>query len=543
MVCLQASQCHKLELKTESQNMTHIRLTHTDSGEALGQRYTVLRQLREEPWGNVWLAQDRLLNTEVALKIFLKETNIYSQGREILIQEAALAIKLRHPKMLAVFHGGEANEGFFLVLEPFPGETLLSHLTRHHRLPLAQALQVLEDVSQAVAFAHKQRVVHQSLDPLHVLIEGEQVKVANWAGKPEDSEQAAYLELKAYLPPEVIHGEGVSPAGNVFSLAVLGFRLLAGSLPYSLTFDEPFPYRLEGPPLDLDEIPIPLQNLLLQCLAPEPEERLPDASAFLASLEQNRELWRSTPQEKWFPWQAGKTDKVKASVKKATSFLKITCDQSKPLLLKSWHQAKLLGGKIWETLTNLKGLWRNLPSRLSWGLVLGILAVVTLVGGYFLVRRSVVPPATKPSSELPSPRLPLEGGPPKSSWDEPTAAPKGAVQPHPGAVSLPTPPRQPAERRQSLTSKRFWVLVASYARPDQAQALSERLKKQNFAATMVKTTPKGKSLYLVRIGPLTSQQAAAEIARRLKSQTGLVPKITPEAPAAPRKPVPPGSRS
>ena len=75
-----------------------------------------------------------------------------------------------------------------------------------------------------------------------------------------------------------------SPSG------VLGFRLVAGSLPYALTFDEPFPYRMEALPADLDEIPLPLQNLLLRCLAADPEERFPDVAAFLAQLRQMREL-------------------------------------------------------------------------------------------------------------------------------------------------------------------------------------------------------------------------------------------------------------
>ena len=61
------------------------------------------------------------------------------------------------------------------------------------------------------------------------------------------------LELKAYEAPEVIYGDAPSPASNIFSLGVLGFRLVAGSLPYALTFDEPFPYRVEDLPADLEE--------------------------------------------------------------------------------------------------------------------------------------------------------------------------------------------------------------------------------------------------------------------------------------------------
>ena len=57
-----------------------------------------------------------------------------------------------------------------------------------------------------------------------------------------------------------------------------------------LTFDEPFPYRVESLPADLGEIPLPLQNLLLRCLSVDPEERFPDVAAFLDQLRQVREL-------------------------------------------------------------------------------------------------------------------------------------------------------------------------------------------------------------------------------------------------------------
>ena len=82
--------------------------------------------------------------------------------------------------------------------------------------------------------------------------------------------------------------------------------LVAGSLPYPLTFDEPFPYRLEYPPADLEEIPVPLQNVLLRCLAEDPEERLPHAGALVSQLRQARELMHGVA-KKSVRLAAGKT--------------------------------------------------------------------------------------------------------------------------------------------------------------------------------------------------------------------------------------------
>src|SRR4030042_2569099 len=269
--------------------MTYQRPDDSGIGEGIHQRYALVRQIREEPWGEVWLAQDRLLETEVGIKLLAREAPEGAAAQKIFEQEAIRALRLRHPQILGVFYLGKTDTVLYLVQEPFPGETLLARLNRKHRFTLPQALQLLEQTAQALALAHQQGIAHRSLSPLHILLEGEEIRLANFAFPPADGDQAMHLELKAYDPPEVIHGDPPTAAGNVFSLGVLGFRLVAGSLPYPLTFDEPFPYRLETLPVDLEEIPLPLQNFLLQCLAAHPEERLADAEAFLSQLRQVRE--------------------------------------------------------------------------------------------------------------------------------------------------------------------------------------------------------------------------------------------------------------
>ncbi len=262
-------------------------------------RYEISHLLREEPWGGVWLARDLLLGAEVALKILPRETPDWAAAQAYYGQEAILALRLRHPKVLGLFHLEHTADSLLLVQEAFDGETLLAQLTRQRRLSLPEALRLLEQVSQALAFAHQRDAVHQALNPLNILLKGEEVRVANFSFPRDDGDQVETLELKAYDAPEVSYGDAPTPASNVFSLGVLSFRLVAGSLPFALTFDEPFPYRLEALPADLDEIPLPLQNLLLRCLAADPEERFPDVAAFLGQLRQLRELKPAEDYQTW----------------------------------------------------------------------------------------------------------------------------------------------------------------------------------------------------------------------------------------------------
>ncbi len=278
--------------------MTYDRSDHPEIHEMIGQRYVIVRQLREEPWGGVWLAQDNLLRTEVGLKLLARDAPEWAEARDMFEHAAILGLKLRHPQILGVFHVDKAEKFLYLVEEPFPGESLMAQWVRQERFSLAQALHLLELLGQALAFAHQQGEVHQCLSPLNILIQGEDLRLANFAFAPAYGDEPQHLELRAYAPPEVIHGDRLTPAGNVFSLGVLGFRLVAGSLPYPLTFDEPFPYRLEYPPADLEEIPVPLQNVLLRCLSEDPEERLPHAGALVSQLRQARELMHGVDEER-----------------------------------------------------------------------------------------------------------------------------------------------------------------------------------------------------------------------------------------------------
>jgi serine/threonine protein kinase len=499
--------------------MTSSRQDNPDPLEELGQRYELLHQLREEPWGEVWLAADRLLHTDVALKLYPRTDPDWAEGQKILAQEAVLSFILRHPLILGVSFLGEAEDGLYLVEEPFDGESLMARLSQKQRLPLPQTLRLLEQVSQGLAFAHQQGVAHQSFNPLNILLKDEEVRVANFACPPGDGDKAIHMELKAYTPPEVLHGEEVSPASNIFSLGVLGYRLLAGSLPYPLTFDEPFPYRLETMPVDLEEIPLPLQNLLLQCLAPEPEDRFADAGAFLTQLRQLRELWRGESSENWFPEEPQKSN--------------VAWRQFGPGSGGIWGKIQSSGQRLGERLSaGLRGLSPRLAPasrRLWWGLGLGGIIIILLVIGLQIKSHLALapePPTVAGSTITPGP----SAGPPLTETAEPAipAAHTPAVRPSQGHAALPGPPAQlaaPRPEKPRVKEEKYLLIAATFSQLNQARTLARRLKAKKFQAHLAKTSAKGKPAYQVRLGPFPEKKAAEETAQRLKSQEHLTPRL------------------
>jgi serine/threonine-protein kinase len=492
--------------------MTYNRPEHIESHEVIGHRYLIARRLREEPWGEVWLAQDNVLKTEVSLKLLSREAPDWSRARDMFEHAAILGLKLRHPQILGVFHVDKAERFLYLVEEPFPGETLLAYLARHPRLKLAQALDLLELLSEALAYAHELGEVHQSISPLNILFNGDDVRLANFAFAPAYDDTPLHLELKAYTPPEVILGDRLTPAGNVFALGVLGFRLVAGSLPYALTFDEAFPYRLEYPPVDLEEIPVPLQNVLLRCLSEDPEERLPHAAALASQLRQARDLMHEVSKKPQTPGRFAKSPLAWQPLAQAGPLLKKVWEGSKPQAQK----AKEAALAHWSTL-------KRMPRRLWWGLGLAALAVILIFAGTKM-RRPTAPPPAPLSAAAPVTLLPMTGGPPlmeageAAAPREPAARPGGALGPGAAAAT-------PAESGREASQERYLVLAATLGTMKQAEALQQRLRAKNFRAVIVTRKTGGKTLYQVQVGPLTGAKAAEDAASRIKSQEKLTPTV------------------
>ena len=498
--------------------MTYNRSDHPETQEMIGQRYLIVRQLREEPWGGVWLAQDNILRTEVSLKLLARDAPEWAAARDMYEHAAILGLKLGHPQILGVFHLDKAEKFLYLVEEPFPGESLMAQWVRQVRFSLPQALHLMELLTSALAFAHQQGEVHQFLSPLNLLLKGEDLRLANFAFAPAYGDQPQHLELRAYAPPEVVHGDRLTPAGNVFSLGVLGFRLVAGSLPYPLTFDEPFPYRLEYPPADLEEIPLPLQNVLLRCLSEDPEERLPHAGALVSQLRQARELMHGVAKKSaaWRPVKSRRTWQPLA--------------QAGPQLKKVWERSLPQAQKARDAARSYLNTLKLLPRRLLWGVSLAVLTVALIVFGVKVGYR----PASKPQPATvaaPVALPPVAGGPPLIETEEagapgtPAPAARPAAGPALGLVQPTATEATPGPKDQS-----YLLVVATYATMKQAEVLQQRLRAKNQKAVVKIQKAGNKIQYQVRVGPFTGAKAAEDAANRIKTQEKITPKVVKLAP-------------
>jgi len=154
-------------------------------------------------------------------------------------------------------------------------------------------------LAQGVAYGHKQGVIHQNFNPKQVLVSAtEGIKIINFAFPAEPSEIHTFPETQAYIAPEVWQGRHPSPASNLFSLGVIGYRMLTGAVPFPLLPEEGLPYLINQEPSHLDKIPEALRPLFIRCLKPEPEKRFHNAADFLSRLTALREKLTSASSNK-----------------------------------------------------------------------------------------------------------------------------------------------------------------------------------------------------------------------------------------------------
>ena len=259
-------------------------------GMTIGHRYELLRPLRTEAHGEVMLARDQVLDLDVGLKLLSNEHPEFSRLLEYYRREALWGLRLHHPQILGVHHLDETAEGVFLILEPFAGNSLWELLGNSEALTINDSLYFIEVLAQGVAYGHKHGVNHQNFNPQQVLVSAtDGIKIINFAFPAEPSEIQAFPEIQAYISPEVWQGRHPTAASNLFSLGVIGYRMLTGTFPFPLQAEGAIPYQIIPEPVAFDKIPEALQPLFSRCLKPEPEKRFQSAADFLSRLAALRE--------------------------------------------------------------------------------------------------------------------------------------------------------------------------------------------------------------------------------------------------------------
>src|SRR5262245_2933182 len=205
------------------------------AGLLLNNRYRLTEVIGTGGMSVVWRAHDEVLNRVVAVKV-LSWPEANGLVRQRMLAEARSVALLSHPHVTSVFDYGESAGVPFVVMELLTGPTLSERLTAGPLEP-REALTIGAQVASAVAAAHAHGLVHRDIKPTNVVLTPGGAKVldfgiAAFTGASDVDPDGVVLGTQAYLAPERMVADSVSPATDVFALGVLMYRLLTRDLPW-----------------------------------------------------------------------------------------------------------------------------------------------------------------------------------------------------------------------------------------------------------------------------------------------------------------------
>jgi eukaryotic-like serine/threonine-protein kinase len=229
----------------------------------LNDRYELLEQLGKGGMAIVYRARDRMLERLVAVKVLRED---YSRDQAFLArfrQEAKAAANLSHPNIVTVHDFGLDQGQLFIVMEYVPGADLKTLVKQRGRFSPEEAVPLLVQACAGIGYAHRAGLVHCDVKPQNLLVTPDmRLKVTDFGIaralstiKPDERSEIVWGSPQ-YFSPEQASGGAPSPASDVYSLGVIMYEMLTGSLPFRATT------AAELARMHLDAEPIPIVELL-----------------------------------------------------------------------------------------------------------------------------------------------------------------------------------------------------------------------------------------------------------------------------------------
>jgi serine/threonine protein kinase/Tfp pilus assembly protein PilF len=246
----------------------------------------------------VYLAEDLKHARQVAVKVLRPE--LVTSGAEAarFLREIRIAANLSHPQIVPVHDSGERDGFLYFVMPYIGGESLRQRLAREGRLPVPEALTIARSVALALAYAHRQNVIHRDVKPENILLHEGQAVVADFgiaraitaAAADDLTARGLTVGTPAYMSPEQAAAEReLDGRSDLYSLACVVYETLTGEPPFAGgSAQRTLSRHLVEPPAPLRQrrptVPEQVERAVLRALAKEPENRFAGTAEFAAAL-------------------------------------------------------------------------------------------------------------------------------------------------------------------------------------------------------------------------------------------------------------------
>jgi eukaryotic-like serine/threonine-protein kinase len=264
--------------------------------EALGDRYTVERELGRGAMATVYLARDLNQGRLVAIKAMHRGL-VTALGVERFHREMGIAAALSHPLILPLYDSGNANGVLYYVMPYVEGESLYQRLERDRRLPLDDALRITRDVADALGYAHGRGVMHRDVKPENILLAGDRAVVADFglaraigaADYRKLTETGVVLGTVYYMSPEQLGGRrDLDQRADIYSLGCILYEMLTGEPPYTGSLEQLVSRIVRAPipsvRLLIPSVPASVDQAIGRAIAKSAADRFETMQEFAAAL-------------------------------------------------------------------------------------------------------------------------------------------------------------------------------------------------------------------------------------------------------------------
>ena len=481
------------------------------SGRQLG-AYRLQSKIGQGGMGAVYSAVHQTLQVSRAIKVLLP-TEVDEAVVERFVREGIISASLRHPNIVEIFDVGEQDNIHFLVMEFVEGESLLHLLRRGGAMPLDRAIKLLRQIADALDYAHARGIVHRDVKPSNIIVEPNDgvtlidFGIARAMDESRLTRVGVVVGTFEYMAPEVVTEGGGTPGADRYALGIVAYQMLTGHAPFTGESAHSIMYKqVHDPPPPptrfCPTMPASVEAALLRQLAKDPDSRFPSAMAFVDALAAPARraplalegastnlatpthpgIDRPTPGsgQTHIPGAARVTQPAPAAtMTPPPAAPQPSAHRPQPTSQTAIPAAPLTASRTaGEPFTmaggpgTVLGTPQPSPKRSSAGLIVGILAVLVVLGlaaAFFLSplgatvtdlvagapatstvaapAKPAVPPVTPaPATSVPAAASQPQAAapvPPPATVPAPASAPTAASQPKPAATIVPTAPPAP----------------------------------------------------------------------------------------------------
>jgi serine/threonine-protein kinase len=261
--------------------------------------YVVERELGSGGMATVYLAHDLKHDREVALKVLRPELSA-ALGSDRFSREIRIAARLSHPHILPLHDSGETAGIVFYVMPYAEGESLRARVDREGPLPVPEAVRILREIIDALAYAHGHGVVHRDIKPDNVMLSGRHAVVMDFGVAKAVSDAGSQNRMTtagiaigtpAYMAPEQASADpNIDHRADIYAIGVMGYELLTGKPPFgggsaAMVLSAHMTQRPKPIPELRPGVPLALSEMIMKCLEKEPENRWQSAEQMMPILE------------------------------------------------------------------------------------------------------------------------------------------------------------------------------------------------------------------------------------------------------------------